>query len=108
VKATDSTERRRNWSKDDSGETWRGRGLWCAMYDSRPLEYANDPKGRAESAKRSKECWEEDGRSGGREPGDDGVTRILFSRFFAVLSFVSRSAISASTASKSISVIETW
>jgi hypothetical protein len=33
-----------------------GDGLWCARYDSRPLLKAKEPRGRAESASRSK-AW---------------------------------------------------
>jgi hypothetical protein len=46
--SVDSDRRRKVW-KADSG--WDD--LWCARYDSNPLLKANEPNGRAESARRS-------------------------------------------------------
>jgi hypothetical protein len=46
---------RKRW-KELAGEVRDG--LWCARYDSRPLEYANEPIGRAESESRRR-AWRE-------------------------------------------------
>lgn len=67
---------------------------WCARYDSRPLEKANEPRGRAES-ERSRRAWRDgdcDGVGCGRA---GGVWRERWA--FRVARWVSRSAISSSS-----------
>ena len=47
------SERRRNVLNEGNCDADGGDNLWWARYDSRPLLKANDPRGRAESARRS-------------------------------------------------------
>jgi len=53
--SVDKDSRRKVWN-EGSCEAEGGDGLWCARYDSSPLLKAKDPKGSAESARRSK-AW---------------------------------------------------
>jgi hypothetical protein len=47
------SERRRKAWNDGTWDAEGGDGRWCARYDSKPLLKAKEPKGRAESERRS-------------------------------------------------------
>jgi hypothetical protein len=53
--SVDSERRRKVWNAE-SCDADAGEGLWCARYDSRPLLKANEPSGKAESARR-RSAW---------------------------------------------------
>jgi hypothetical protein len=53
--SVDSDKRRKVWNAGNC-DADGGDGLWCARYDSSPLLKANEPSGRAESARRSR-AW---------------------------------------------------
>jgi hypothetical protein len=61
VLASVESERRRNVWKAGICDAEGGDGLWWARYDSRPLLKAKEPRGRAESASRSR-AWRAAGR----------------------------------------------
>lgn len=54
--AREAMDRERNSLKEDNGVCDGGSDLWCATYDSNPLEYAKEPSGNAESDIRRREC----------------------------------------------------
>jgi hypothetical protein len=51
--SVESESRRKVWN-EGSCDAEGGDSLWCARYDSSPLLKANEPSGKAESARRSR------------------------------------------------------
>ena len=109
--ASVDNERRRNVLKAGTCDADAGDGLWCARYDSKPLLKANEPRGRAESARRRR-AWRavrcqmeairdnkqsDNGPASPSPAADEGVAPLLsgFRRAFASCRRLSRSAISS-------------